>query len=233
MSFARHFRYGQVWRLSIPDPYRLTKLSVLWHVSLSIQREFTRNFEEMDTANDEVQPLVQPAADAKSVQTPTVENHHNHNSKIRRRIVTADEESAATVNLLTKDNGVIESRDSTQLVTLPDSTKAWYDDDTPRIPDTTDVVMSGKQNKVLTRDGNDHDSDSDNGAVVKMDDSLKSREKTKISVIRSSLANSNLTLGELRQLGCSNEGFVTGTFTRIAVRYNQQGTLLSFRFDLL
>lgn len=179
----------------------------------------------MDAASDEVQSLVQPAADANSAQTPTAENHHNHNTRIRRRIVTADEESAAAVNLVTKDNGVIESRDSVPLVTLSDSTKAWYDDDAPRIPDIADVVASGKQNKVLIRDGNDHDSDGIDGTVTEVDDPLMSREKTKISVIRGSIANPNLTSGELKRLSCSSEGFVTGTFTKMTIRYDQQGTL--------
>ncbi|XP_032683252.1 TBC1 domain family member 20 [Odontomachus brunneus] len=169
----------------------------------------------MATANDEVQPLVQPAADAKS--SPIAENH-NHNNKIRKRIVTAEsgEKFAATdINFVSKDNGVIESRDSVALVTLSDSTKAWYDDDAPRIPDIADVVVSDKQNKVSIRDGNDHDSDDSDGTVTETDGLLMSREKTKISVIRGSIANPNLTLGELRRLGCSSEGFVTDDIRRV------------------
>lgn len=169
-----------------------------------------------------MQPLVQPATDTKLAHTPTAENHHNHNSRIRKRIVTADEKSTGTVNLVVKeDNGVIESRDNVPLVILSDSTKAWYDDDAPRIPDIADVVVSGKQNKVLIRDGNDHDSDGNNGTVTEIDDPLTSREKTKISVIRGSIANPNLTLGELRRLGCSSEGFVTGIFTKMTIHYDQ------------
>lgn len=169
----------------------------------------------MDAASDEAQPLVQPATDAKSAQTPTAENH-NHNSKIRRRIVTADEELAATVNLVAKeDSGVIESRDTVSLLTLSDYTRAWYDNDVPRIPDIAD--MSGKQNKVLTRDGNDHDSDDNDGTVAEVGEPLTSREKTKFSVIRGTIGNLNLSLGELKRLGCSSEGFVTGTFARMTI----------------
>ncbi|EFN76869.1 TBC1 domain family member 20 [Harpegnathos saltator] len=171
----------------------------------------------MEATNDEVQPLVQPDADAKSAQTSTAVTHCNNNSRIRKRFVTVDEESAATANLVTKeDNGALESRDSIPLMTLSDSTKAWYDDDLPRISDIADVVVSSKQNKVLTRDGNDHDSNGSNGTVTEMvDDPLTSREKTKISVIRGSVANPNLTLGELKRLGCSSEGFVTDDIRRV------------------
>ncbi|XP_014480936.1 PREDICTED: TBC1 domain family member 20 [Dinoponera quadriceps] len=157
-----------------------------------------------DTGSDEVQPLVQPATEtSKSAQT--LENHnHNSSGRIRRRIVT--EESAETANLPAKEeNGVIESRDNVPLVILSDSTKAWFDDDVPRI--SADVV--GKQNRVSSRD------DSDSSDAAETDDPLTSREKTKISVIRGSIANPNLTLGELRRLGCSSEGFVTDDVRRV------------------
>lgn len=141
---------------------------------------------------------MQPATDA---STPT--ENHNHN-KVRRRNVP---ESAI---LATKPDDSAMTRDRVPLVILPDSAKAWHDGAAPRIPDLADVaVAAGKQrNGVLTRED---ERGSDYGATT---DALMSRERMKMSVIRGSIANPDLTLGELRLLGCSSEGFVNGTLPR-------------------
>lgn len=151
----------------------------------------------MEAENEEV-PLVQPATDA---STPT--EYHNHN-KIRRRNVP---ESAS---LATKTDDSVTTRDRVPLVILADSAKAWHDGATPRIPDLADVALAAgkQQNGVLTRE-DEHGSDY--GATT---DALTSRERMKMSVIRGSIANPDFTLGELRLLGCSSEGFVNGTLPR-------------------
>jgi len=151
----------------------------------------------MDAENDEVPPM-QPAPDA-SARTSTSSENHNLD-KIRRRNVP---ESA-------KKDSANDSGNRIPLVILPDSTKAWYDSVTPQI--SIDVDPSNKrQNGVMIRDEDDRDSnDNDSGAM----DLFTSREKMKISVIRGSIAKPDLTLGELRLLGCSSEGFVNGTLSR-------------------
>lgn len=73
------------------------------------------------------------------------------------------------------------------LVRMSDSTKAWYDNDIPRIPDIADFNLS---------------------------ETLTNRERMKISVIRGSIANPNLTFGELKLLGCSSEGLVNDDIRR-------------------
>lgn len=142
---------------------------------------------------------MQPATDV-SARTSTLTENHNHN-KIRRRNVP---ESA-------KGDNVIDSCDRVPLVILPDSTKAWYNSVAPQIPNDIVVATSNKQqNGVLTHEDDLRDSNDDSGAT----DVITSREKMKISVIRGSIAKPDLTLGELRLLGCSSEGFVNGTLPR-------------------
>lgn len=135
------------------------------------------------------------AADSRTSPTPT--ENHNHN-RLRKRNV-ADSGNVAS-------SGDSAKSDRVPLVILPDSTKAWHDGDAPRIPDViaTNVAISGKlQNGVLIHEDDNDDSDTT--------DLLIDREKMKINVIRGSVANPDLTLGELRLLGCSSEGFVNGT----------------------
>lgn len=162
----------------------------------------------MEAENEEV-PL-QAVTDA-SALTPT--ENHNHN-KIRRRNVpesTAKTDGSA----MTIDMG----RDRVPLVILPDSTRAWYGGVAPRIPDVADMAAAGKQrNGVLTSREDDHGGATTDGAFT-------SRERMKMSVIRGSVANLNLTLGELRLLGCSSEGFVNGTLPQVTIHYDQQGIL--------
>ncbi|XP_015435343.1 PREDICTED: TBC1 domain family member 20 [Dufourea novaeangliae] len=94
---------------------------------------------------------------------------------------------------------------------MTDSTRAWYDNVIPRIPDIADISLSGKQNGVLSH--------IDDRGLLKGDsgdtDTLTNRELMKISVIRGSVINPNLTLGELRLLGCSSEGLVNDDIRRI------------------
>jgi len=151
----------------------------------------------METENEEV-PLTQSATDV-SARTSTLTENHNHN-KVRRRNVP---ESAS---LAAKTDGwaITDAHDHVPLVILPDSTRAWHGGVAPQIPDLADVAAASKQrNGVLT-----HEDDRD------ATDALTSREKMKMSVIRGSIANPDLTLGELRLLGCSSEGFVNGTLSR-------------------
>jgi len=157
----------------------------------------------MDKENDEVLPLVQTAMDTSSRTSTSTENH-NHN-KVRRRNVS---ESVNSV-IREADIPLIDSCDRVPLVILPDSTKAWHDDVIPRIPDIPMSTVSNKQqNGMLIED----DRESSNEPVAT--ELFTNREKMKISVIRGSIVNPGLTLGELRLLGCSSEGFVNGTLPR-------------------
>ncbi|GAB1864422.1 TBC1 domain family member 20 [Camponotus japonicus] len=144
----------------------------------------------MDAKNEEVQSLT---------DTSTPIEKHNRN-KIRRRNV-ANESAIKEDNLC----------DRVPLVILPDSTKAWYDGAAPRIPDVIDAATSGKQqNGVVLTHEDDRESD-DNTST----DLLTNRERMKMNVIRGTIANPDLTLGELRLLGCSSEGFVNDDIRRV------------------
>lgn len=124
-----------------------------------------------------------------------------HNQKVRRRNVID------TVNLSQdhkNDSNFVAER--IPLVLLSDSTEAWYDGIIPRIPDIADLTPSGKQNGVL---GQDSDSFVDNSCVG-VEGSMN-QERMKISVIRDTITKLDLSLGDFKLLGSSNEGFVTGT----------------------
>jgi len=156
----------------------------------------------MDKENDEVLPP-QTAMDTSSRTSTSTENH-NHN-KVRRRNVSE------SVNSVIREGNIpsIDLCDRVPLVTLPDSMKAWHDDITPRIPDIPMAIMSNKQqNGMLIED----DREPSNEPVTT--ELFTNRERMKISVIRGSIINPGLTLGELRLLGCSSEGFVNGTLPR-------------------
>lgn len=144
------------------------------------------------------------AADSRTLSTLT--ENHNHN-KLRKRNVA----DSRNINGANEENARSER---VPLVILPDSTKAWYNGNMPQIPDviTTDVITSGKlQNGVLIhKDNCDNDDDDNNDSSAT--DLFINREK--ISVICSSITNPDLTLGELRLLGCSSEGFVNGTLLK-------------------
>lgn len=143
----------------------------------------------MDAENEEARSLT-------DMSTP-IENHNRN--KIRRRNVASE-------SAIKEDNLC----DRVPLVILPDSTKAWYDGIAPRIPDVTDAATSGKQrNGVVLAHEEDRESD-DNTST----DPLVNRERIKMNDIRGTIANPDLTLGELRLLGCSSEGFVNGTLPR-------------------
>ncbi|XP_011874846.1 PREDICTED: TBC1 domain family member 20 [Vollenhovia emeryi] len=144
----------------------------------------------MEAENEEV-PATGPS-------TPT--ENHNHN-RVRRRNVP--EQSASL--------GADATSDRVPLVALPDLTKAWYDGVAPRIPDhvgaDVDAAAGKRQrNGVLARED-------DRGGAT--DAPASAREKMKLSVIRGSIANPDLTLGELRLLGCSSEGFVNDDVRRV------------------
>ncbi|OAD52279.1 TBC1 domain family member 20 [Eufriesea mexicana] len=95
-----------------------------------------------------------------------------HNLKVRRRNVTE------TANFISKEEEALDSKSDIPLVKMSDSTKAWYNNVIPRIPDIVDFSLS---------------------------ETLTNRERMKISVIRESVNNPNLTFGELKLLGCSND----------------------------
>lgn len=124
----------------------------------------------------------------------------NHNLKLRRRNVIE------TINLVSKEEETSDSKNNIPLVRMSDSTKAWYDDIIPRIPDIANFSSSGKQNGVLNHE------DDNSSLEYNFDDTdiLTNTERIKISVIRGSIVNPNLTLGELKLLGCSSEGLVHG-----------------------
>lgn len=149
--------------------------------------------------------------------TPTkmANSLEKHNLKVRRRNVVE------TVNVASKDDKDSDSECNVPLVRISDSTRAWYDNVIPRIPDIVDFSSSGKQNGVLNH--------VDESSLLKSDfgdtETLTNRERMKISVIRGTVVNPDLTLGELRLLGCSSEGLVNGTLL-IYLYYYQQGTTL-------
>ncbi|XP_017889180.1 TBC1 domain family member 20 [Ceratina calcarata] len=129
----------------------------------------------------------------------------DHNLKVRRRNVIE------TVNSSSKKGETSDSDSDVPLVRMSDSVKAWYDNVIPRIPDLADISSSGKQNGMLNRDDNDSSLDPNFGDA----EALSNREKMKINIIRGSVVNPNLTLGELKLLGCSSEGLVNDDIRRV------------------
>ncbi|XP_076750905.1 TBC1 domain family member 20 [Xylocopa sonorina] len=127
-----------------------------------------------------------------------------HNLKVRRRNVTEETVKSS------------DSKSEIPLVRMSDSTKAWYDNVIPRIPDIAEFSLSEKQNGTF-----DHPDDENSS-------SLSNRERIKISVIRGSVANPNLSLGELKLLGCSSEGLVNDDIRRVLwprlLRLPEEGT---------
>ncbi|KAL2712610.1 TBC1 domain family member 20 [Vespula squamosa] len=127
-----------------------------------------------------------------------------HNQKVRRRNVID------TVNLSQDHKNDSNIAERIPLVLLSDSTEAWYDGIIPRIPDIADLTPSGKQNGVL---GQDSDSFMDNSRVGV--EELTNQERIKISVIRGTVTKPDLSLGDFKLLGSSNEGFVTDGIRRV------------------
>lgn len=121
------------------------------------------------------------------------------NLKVRRRNVIE------TVNFVSKEE-TSDTKSNVPLVRMSDSTKAWYDNIMPQIPDIADFSLSGKQNGALNHEDDNSLLEHNFGDT----EPLTNRERMKISVIRGSVANPNLTLGELKLLGCSSEGLVNG-----------------------
>lgn len=123
-----------------------------------------------------------------------------HNLKVRRRNIFD------TMNFAQAEDQNSNSEDRVPLVTMPDSTRAWHDNVIPHIPDIADFSLAGKQNGMLNCKDDSSLLESDFGDT----DTLSHMERMKISVIRGSVVNPNLTLGEFRLLGCSSEGLVNG-----------------------
>lgn len=178
-----------------------------------------------------------PENDGAPVTRPAMAENHNHN-RVRKRNLASKEatEDATTESSLC---------DRVPLVILSDSARAWYDGAVPRIPD---AVAANKQNGMTPSRGDENDSNEDDDDDDNNDDDNKDkdkddgggggndgfigREKLKISVIRGSVANPDLTLGELRLLGCSSEGFVNGTFSTVnngMVMINKEPHVSRFR----
>ncbi|XP_033354646.1 TBC1 domain family member 20 isoform X1 [Bombus vosnesenskii] len=125
------------------------------------------------------------------------------NLKVRRRNVIE------TVNFVSKEE-TSDTKSDVPLVRMSDSTKAWCDNITPQIPDIADFSLSGKQNGALNHEDDNSLLEHNFGDT----EPLTNRERMKISVIRGSVANPNLTLGELKLLGCSSEGLVNDDIRR-------------------
>ncbi|XP_003708027.1 TBC1 domain family member 20 isoform X2 [Megachile rotundata] len=132
----------------------------------------------MEPEEDEISLDSNISRKAMEMSVPTEE----HNLKVRRRNVTE------AVNLLSEEDKTSNFEHNVPLVRISDSTKAWYDNIIPQIPDIADCNLS---------------------------ETLTNRDRMKISVIRGSVANPNLTLGELKLLGCSSEGFVHDDIRRV------------------
>lgn len=155
----------------------------------------------METEENELSLEFDITGTSRKMSVPVDRN----NLKVRRRNV------AETTNLPTKDDKNSDFKDRVPLVQLSDSTRAWYDDVIPRIPNTADFGSPGKQNGVLNYEGDSNVSDDRVGGT----EMHSNRERMKISVIRGSIVNPDLTLGELRLLGCSSEGLVNDDIRRI------------------
>ncbi|XP_076475935.1 TBC1 domain family member 20 isoform X3 [Bombus vancouverensis nearcticus] len=125
------------------------------------------------------------------------------NLKVRRRNVIE------TVNFVSKEE-TSDTKSDVPLVRMSDSTKAWCDNIMPQIPDIADFSLSGKQNGALNHEDDNSLLEHNFGDT----EPLTNRERMKISVIRGSVANPNLTLGELKLLGCSSEGLVNDDIRR-------------------
>lgn len=122
------------------------------------------------------------------------------NLKVRRRNVIE------TINFVSKEENTSVSESNVPLIRMSDSTKAWYNDIIPEIPDIAEFSLSGKQNGALNHKDDNSSLERNFGDT----EPLTNRERMKISVIRGSVVNPNLTLGELKLLGCSSEGLVNG-----------------------
>ncbi|XP_068974242.1 TBC1 domain family member 20 isoform X3 [Bombus flavifrons] len=125
------------------------------------------------------------------------------NLKVRRRNVIE------TVNFVSKEE-TSDTKSDVPLVRMSDSTKAWCDNIMPQISDIADFSLSGKQNGALNHEDDNSLLEHNFGDT----EPLTNRERMKISVIRGSVANPNLTLGELKLLGCSSEGLVNDDIRR-------------------
>ncbi|XP_076630417.1 TBC1 domain family member 20-like isoform X1 [Colletes latitarsis] len=148
-----------------------------------------RFHEEEKSVDEDSSDPVTPTKMAVSIE--------KHNLKVRRR----------NVNETVKVDRDSDSESDVPLVKMSNSTRAWYDNVIPRIPDIADLSSSGVLN-----------SEDDNSLLEGDFDStetLMDRERMKISVIRGSVDNPNLTLGELRLLGCSSEGLVNDDIRRV------------------
>ncbi|XP_043516640.1 TBC1 domain family member 20 isoform X1 [Frieseomelitta varia] len=127
------------------------------------------------------------------------------NLKVRRRNVIE------TINFASKEENISDSESNVPLVKMSDSTKAWYNNIIPEIPDIAEFSLSGKQNGALNHKDDNSSLERNFGDT----EPLTNRERMKISVIRGSVVNPNFTLGELKLLGCSSEGLVNDDIRRI------------------
>ncbi|XP_054005693.1 TBC1 domain family member 20 isoform X1 [Hylaeus anthracinus] len=153
--------------------------------------------EVMETEEDEI------SVDTSAAGTPTkmAVSIEKHNLKVKRR----------NVNETVNDDKDSDFESNVPLLRTSDSSRAWHDNNIPRIPDIADFSSSGKQNGVLNSDNDSSLLEGDFGST----ETLTSRERMKISVIRGSIVKPNLTLGELRLLGCSSEGLVNDEIRRV------------------
>lgn len=148
----------------------------------------------MQMEEDEV-PLDSSVSGAPTKMAITPEKH---NLKVRRRNVVD------TVNFTPKQDKGPDSESDVPLLRMSDSATAWHDEIIPRIPDL--ARWSAKEKGALIRDDNSSLLEDDSGGG----ETLTNREQIKISIIRGCIVNPDLTLGELRLLGCSSEGLVNG-----------------------
>ncbi|XP_078048855.1 TBC1 domain family member 20 [Augochlora pura] len=130
-------------------------------------------------------------------------SNEEHNLNVRRRNIIE------TVNFDQTKNKSVTGGSNVPLVKMPDSTRAWRDNVVPRIPDIADFSLSGKQNGVLNCKDDSSLLEDDFGDI----DPQTNLERMKINDIRKSIANPDMTLGELRSLGC--EGLVNDDVRRV------------------
>ena len=155
----------------------------------------------MQMEEDEV-PLDSSVSGAPTKMAITPEKH---NLKVRRRNVVD------TVNFTPKRDKGSDSESHVPLIRVSDSARAWREEIMPRIPDLSDSGWSVKERGALIRDDNSSSLEDDSGGG----ETLTNRERIKISVIRDCIVNPDLTLGELRLLGCSSEGLVNDDIRRV------------------
>lgn len=140
---------------------------------------------------DEEKIQLLPGTSSMKEPSGVIENHGNLKSRRRNNVV----ETLASYDKIDEDNKAT--------VTLPDIMKVWQNGVLPRIPGQENEASPSKVTSYSYPDERaSKSSDSD--------EVYNNREKMKIGVIKGTMSKKDFTFGQLRLLGCTSEGFVTG-----------------------